>query len=102
MKVAKTSPTPSKPSIKRITKPTATPSTPTRIEYKGTDDPAFFVHHNKTHRSVAEAFRNADYATAFYREKSDWDDFVQFCDDGKFIFPLLFVFIAAIFYVVKW
>lgn len=82
-------------------KPNRNPSATPRIEYKGIDDPAFFVHHNKTHRSVAEAFRNADYATAFYREKSDWDDFVLFCKDGIVVLPMLFVFVGIIFYVVQ-
>lgn len=76
-------------------------SKPTTITYKGTDDPAFFIHHNKTHRSVAEAFRNADYATAFYRERTEWDDFKEFCRDGIVVFPMLFIFVAVIFYVVR-
>lgn len=70
-------------------------------EYKGVDDPAFFIHHNKTHRSMSEAFRDADYATAFYREKSDWDDFVLFCKDGMVVLPMLFVFAGIVMYVVR-
>lgn len=72
-----------------------------KTEYKGSEDPAFFIHHNRTHRSASEAFRDADYATAFWREKSDWDDFVLFCKDGVVVFPMLFVFVAVIFYVVR-
>jgi hypothetical protein len=94
MKVTKTKPVP------KVTKQTVLPQT-TRNTYKGVDDPAFFIHHNKTHRSASEAFRDADYATAFYRERTDMDDFVQFCSDGRYLFPLLVVFIGVIFYVAR-
>ena len=40
-------------------------------QYLGETDPAQFIHSNKTHRSVSEAFRDADYATAFWREKTE-------------------------------
>ena len=41
-------------------------------EYFG-DDPAKFIHSNKTHRTASEAFRDADYATPIWRCESDWD-----------------------------
>lgn len=72
-----------------------------RTEYKGVDDPAFFIHHNRTHRSASEAFRDADYASAFWKEQSEWDDFILFCKDGMFVIPMLFVFAGIVFYVVK-
>jgi hypothetical protein len=94
MKVTRTKP------ASKVTKQTVLPQT-TRNAYKGIDDPAFFIHHNKTHRSMSEAFRDADYATAFYREKSDWDDFVLFCKDGMVVLPMLFVFAGIVMYVVR-
>lgn len=41
--------------------------------YLGETDPAKFIHSNKTHRSVSEAFRDADYATPMWRCETDWD-----------------------------
>jgi hypothetical protein len=41
--------------------------------YLGEQDPAQFIHSNKTHRSVSEAFRDADYATPIWRCENDWD-----------------------------
>jgi len=43
------------------------------IQYLGETDPAQFIHSNKTHRSVSEAFRDADYATPIWRCENDWD-----------------------------
>ena len=94
MKVTRTKP------ASKATKQTVLPQT-TRNAYKGVDDPAFFIHHNKTHRSASEAFRDADYATALWREKSDWDDFVLFCKDGMVVLPMLFVFAGIVMYVVR-
>lgn len=37
------------------------------------DDPAKFIHSNRTHRTASEAFRDADYATPIWRCESDWD-----------------------------
>ena len=68
-------------------------------EYKGCDDTAVFINHNKTHRSASEAFRDADYATAFWKHSSDWDDFCQWCRDSVLVVPLLAGFIALIYYV---
>jgi hypothetical protein len=41
--------------------------------YLGKTDPAKFIHSNKTHRSVSEAFKDADYATPIWRCETDWD-----------------------------
>jgi hypothetical protein len=41
-------------------------------EYFG-DDPAKFIHSSKTHRTVSEAFRDADYATPIWRCETEWD-----------------------------
>lgn len=72
-----------------------------KTPYRGVDDPAFFIHHNRTHRSMSEAFRDADYATALWREKSEWDDFILFCKDGMVVLPMLFVFAGVVMYVVR-
>jgi hypothetical protein len=37
------------------------------------DDPAKFLHSNRTHRTASEAFKDADYATAIWKCKTDWD-----------------------------
>lgn len=47
-------------------------------QYLGETDPAQFIHSNKTHRTASEAFRDADYATAFWREKSEWEQSMEF------------------------
>jgi hypothetical protein len=41
--------------------------------YKSDIDPAVIIHSNKTHRTVSEAFRDADYATPIWRCETDWD-----------------------------
>ena len=56
-----------KPSKKKVTKPN------TVRQYLGQTDPAKFIHSNKTHRSVSEAFRDATYATAFWKCSTEWD-----------------------------
>jgi hypothetical protein len=45
--------------------------------YKG-DDPAQFIWSNRTHRSVSEAFRDADYATPIWRCESDFQQGFRF------------------------
>lgn len=40
--------------------------------YEG-NDPAVFIHNNKTHRSVSEAFKDAEYACAITTYKTEWD-----------------------------
>ena len=42
-------------------------------QYLGETDPAQFIWSNKTHRSASEAFRDADYAQAFWREPTEWE-----------------------------
>jgi len=42
-------------------------------QYLGEQDPAQFIHSNKTHRTASEAFRDATYATAFWRCETEWD-----------------------------
>jgi hypothetical protein len=45
----------------------------TKKQYLGETDPAKFLHSNRTHRTASEAFRDADYATAIWKCKTDWD-----------------------------
>ena len=45
----------------------------TKFTYQSDIDPAVIIHSNKTHRTVSEAFRDADYATPIWRCESDWD-----------------------------
>ena len=42
-------------------------------QYMGEVDTAVIIHSNKTHRTVSEAFRDADYATSIWRCENDWD-----------------------------
>jgi len=41
--------------------------------YQSDIDPAVIIHSSKTHRSVSEAFRDADYATPIWRCETEWD-----------------------------
>jgi len=42
------------------------------------NDTAHFIHHHKTHRSASEAFRDADYATPIWRDRSDIEEAFDF------------------------
>ena len=48
--------------------------------YLGETDPAQFIHSNKTHRTVSEAFRDAEYAQSFWKSKTDWEEAVEFIE----------------------
>jgi hypothetical protein len=50
--------------------------------YLGEQDPAVFIHSNKTHRTASEAFKDASYATAFWRSKTDWEEAVDFIEQA--------------------
>jgi hypothetical protein len=45
-------------------------------QYLG-DDPAKFLHSNRTHRTASEAFKDADYATPIWRCQTEWDRTVE-------------------------
>lgn len=65
--------------------------------YESTQDPAFFIHHNKTHRTASEAFRDADYATPIWRSQTDFEHAIDFL--GGSIWGALIVlvpFVAAV------
>ena len=56
--------------------------------YLSADDPAQWVWSNRTHRSASEAFRDANYATAFWKEDSDFMATMRFLrgmGEGAFI-----------------
>jgi hypothetical protein len=44
-----------------------------KFVYQSEVDPAVIIHSSKTHRTVSEAFRDADYATPIWRCESEWD-----------------------------
>jgi hypothetical protein len=69
------------------------------VQYLGEVDPAQFIWSNKTHRSASEAFRDADYATAFYRHKSEWDDCKEFCSGMIFMLPVI-CFVVYVCYLI--
>ena len=62
---------------------------PVKHQYLGETDPAQFIWSNRTHRSASEAFRDADYATAFYRPKSEWEDCKEFLSGMVFMLPMI-------------
>jgi hypothetical protein len=71
-------------------------------QYLGETDPAQFIHSNKTHRTVSEAFRDADYAIAIQRPKSEWEDCAEFMG-GFFLFvvPMLLVVLYMCYLILK-
>jgi len=69
------------------------------MPYLGETDPAQYIHSNKTHRSVSEAFKDADYATAFYRPKSEWQDCMEFMSGMVLMLPVI-AFASYVFYLV--
>lgn len=62
---------------------------PVKHQYLGETDPAQFIWSNRTHRSASEAFRDADYATAFYRPKSEWEDCKEFVSGMVLMSPVI-------------
>ena len=68
-------------------------------QYLGETDPAQYIHSNKTHRTASEAFRDADYATAFYRPKSEWDDCKEFVSGMVFMSPVI-LFVCYVCYLI--
>jgi hypothetical protein len=69
------------------------------VKYLGETDPAQFIHSNKTHRSVSEAFRDADYAYAGWKHKSEWEDCKEFMGGLIFMSPVL-VFVGYVCYLI--
>ena len=71
------------------------------VKYLGETDPAQFIHSNKTHRSVSEAFRDANYAYAGYKHKSEWDDCKEFMSGMFFISPAILFVIYICYLILK-
>lgn len=71
-------------------------------QYLGETDPAQYIHSNKTHRTASEAFRDADYAQAFWRSKSDWEEALDFI--GGALSGALWVAVVALglFCLIQW
>ena len=67
--------------------------------YKAGDDIWAWKHHNMTHRSVSEAFRDAEYATAIYKPKSEWQDCVEFMCGMTLMSPVL-AFVGYVCYLI--
>jgi hypothetical protein len=71
-------------------------------EYLGETDPAEYIHSNKTHRTASEAFRDADYAQAFWRSKSDLEEAVDFAEKALLGFIWVGVVAGIVGAVVYW
>ena len=71
-------------------------------QYLGETDPAVFIHSNKTHRTASEAFRDADYATAFWREKSEWEQSLEFLASAVIGFMWVAIVIGGLFCFGYW
>jgi hypothetical protein len=71
-------------------------------QYLGETDPAQYIHSNKTHRSVSEAFRDANYATAFWRSKTDWEEALEFLAGAFLGFAWVGVVVGGAFCFIYW
>jgi len=69
--------------------------------YLGETDPAQYIHSNKTHRSVSEAFKDADYATTWYPHKSEWEDCKEFMGGMVFMSPVILFTIYICYLILK-
>jgi len=70
-----------------------------KFVYQSEVDPAVIIHSSKTHRSVSEAFRDADYATPIWRCESDWDRTKQYLVGiGMWAFLLFSLYAVAVWF----
>ena len=68
------------------------------VPYAGDIDPAVIIHSSKTHSSVSEAFKDADYATSMWRCENDWDrtkDYLTWVVVWGATFGLLYLFMVS-------
>jgi hypothetical protein len=91
----------------KATRPKATISvrkvTNKKPQYLGETDPAQFIHSNRTHRSVSDAFRDADYATPIWRCENDWDRTKDYLSWGAMWAVTLYVlYLMATFFEVAY
>ena len=72
------------------------------VPYQGDIDPAVIIHSSKTHRTASEAFKDADYAQAFWCGKSDFEELLDFV--GGAVTGALWVLVVALglFCLVQW
>ena len=64
-----------------------------KFVYQSEVDPAVIIHSSKTHRTVSEAFRDADYATPIWRCESEWDrtkEYLKWIAMWAFVFFCLY------------
>ena len=69
------------------------------VQYFGETDPAQFIHSNKTHRSVSEAFRDANYAYSGWKPKTEWEDCKEFMGGMILISPAI-LFVVYVSYLI--
>jgi hypothetical protein len=67
--------------------------------YQGETDPAQYIHSNRTHRTASEAFKDAEYATAWHPHKSEWEDCKEFIGGMVFMMPVI-VFVLYVSYLI--
>ena len=85
--------------VKKSKEPTQQPKKTAKWVYLGETDPAQYIHSNKTHRTASEAFRDADYAYAGWKQKSEWEDCKEFISGMIFMSPMI-AFCLYILYLV--
>jgi|GEM_PF-1805044 len=66
----------------------------TEFIYQSEIDPAVIIHSNKTHRTVSEAFRDAEYACSITKFKNDWQLSLEFLGEAIYGFWMVGMFIA--------
>lgn len=71
------------------------------VVYLGETDPAEFIHSSKTHRTVSEAFRDADYAYSGWKPKTELDDCKEFIGGMLLISPALLFVIYICYLILK-
>lgn len=73
-----------------------------KYQYLAGDDPAQWVWSNRTHRTMSEAFRDAEYACAITTFKADWKLTIDFL--GKMLYGMfstgMMIFIPVL--IVMW
>jgi hypothetical protein len=72
------------------------------VPYQGDIDPAIIIHSSKTHRTASEAFRDADYAQAFWTSKSEWEECIEFLAGAFIGFMWVGVVIGSVVGFVYW
>jgi nitrate reductase NapE component len=72
------------------------------IPYQGADDPAKWIHSNKTHRTASEAFRDADYAQSFWRQKTEVEELLDFLASALFGGLWVLIVGAGVFGFIYW